>query len=139
MNKIKFKDTWFDLVPGDGISFSGNSFRYESTYCHLTILPEKYNVEEIEKLINPLPQSIDIYNENYEKIMVLNGYSILCSIAKELGRHIYNSENTDEYIIKDVIIITISKPYLSDVIEQNSSDIELLNEAVQELASIIGE
>ena len=116
MNSVKFKDTWFD-IPGDGIG-------YDRQFLSLTVILGESSVSEIEELLTPVPEQIDIYDENHEeKTGEFKGYVELYSIAKEFNKLIYDSEERT-----NMATITLSRPNLEQIVAQNTETIEI-NEA----------
>ena len=75
MNAIKLKETWFGITD-DGINTDG-------TIMKLTLVLGDVTVEELEGLLDPLPEKLEIYSEDHvTKTGEFNGFTVLVSLEK---------------------------------------------------------
>ena len=126
MRSIKLKDFWYE-IPNDGIG-------YDDLHLSLAVIAHEETVEDMEKILSPVPNPIEIYNEDHsEVILMFTEYSRVRVISKEYDSHI---DGTDR--IADIIRISLEKPTLEEKVAQNTEDIEIINGAIEELAEIIG-
>lgn len=110
MNAIKLKEKWFD-IPDNGIGFS-------DTHLSITVVMGDSSVAEVEELLNPVPEQIDIYYEDKEtKSGGFYGYTQIESIVKEFDRRI------DADTRADAITFVLRKPDLERIVEQNEAQL----------------
>ena len=75
MNTIKLKNTWFDIID-DGIQ------NYEN-FLKITLVLGETTIDQLEALLDPLPETVDIYDELHETLIAIyEGYSRLVSLEK---------------------------------------------------------
>lgn len=113
MKSVQFKDVWFN-VPDDGIG-------YDSLHLMITVIAhnEDEKIPDIEDLLNPVPDVINIYDENHEEILItFTEYTKIRVISKEYGERIYD---TDEKF--DLFNISFEKPSLEEAVARNTEDI----------------
>lgn len=125
MNVIYLKGILFNILD-DGLNVSND-------ILNMTILPNDHTLDQIESLAKGIEDPILIYDEAGTTVVGrFSGYSKLIGIKKTLDYKSFDK------IYPEVVTITYAKPDITDTVEQNSYDIEMLNGAVEELAQIIG-
>lgn len=110
MNSVKFKDTWF-MIPGNGIG-------YDNKFLTLEVLADGQSVETMESLLNPVPELIEIYDENREtKTGEFKGYTVLSSLMKGYGKYVLDD------IKQDTVTIELRNPELEEKVDSNEAQI----------------
>ena len=108
MNVIKLKQKWFN-IPDDGIGYSDEKLI-------ITVVMGDSSVTEVEELLNPVPEQLDIYYEDKEtKSGGFYGYTEIESITKEFNRRI------DREISADAITFVLKTPGIEKTIERNEA------------------
>ena len=93
MNSVKFKDTWFTIL-GDGIYYDDNILRLE-------VLADGQTVETMKGLLNPVPELLEIYDENHDvKTGEFKGYTVISSLMEKYDRRISQNAKADTIIIE---------------------------------------
>lgn len=109
MNSVKFKDTWFN-IPGDGIGCNDE-------IVSLTVIANGTTVDEMEELVTPVPEVIEIYDEDREtKTGEFVGFTNLKMIAKNLNQKIYDTEERE-----DTITVQFAVPDLYQRMDANEA------------------
>lgn len=105
MNSVKLKNQWFG-IPDDGIGYDNNALL-------LTVIADGTSVDDMERLLNPVPEIIEIYDENREtKTGEFVGYINVKMIAKNKKQLIYGTGTKD-----DTITVQFAKPDIEEKIE----------------------
>ena len=125
MNVVYLKGILFNILD-DGLNVSND-------ILNMTILPNGRTLDQIESLAKGIEDPILIYDEAGTTVVGrFSGYSKMIGIKKTLDYKYFDKT------YPEVVTITYAKPDITDTVEQNSYDIEMLNGAVEELAQIIG-
>ena len=110
MNAVKFKDTWF-TIPGHGIG-------YDNTYLTLEVLANGTSVDQMEELLTPVPETIEIYSEDHlTKTGEFKGYTVLSSLMKGFGKLVL------EDVKEDTITIELRNPELEEKVDMDEAQI----------------
>lgn len=115
MFNVKLKNKWFG-VP--------NGVNYNDYILNIPVMIEDSSIKEIKELLTPVPEEIDIYDENRTDIIAeFIGYDTLNSLDLE-----YNKPRVDIEESADMVTISLSKVNLKDQVAKNTEDIQA-NEA----------
>lgn len=110
MNSVNFKDVWF-TIPGNGIN-------YDDKFLTLEVLSNNVSLDQMENLLNPIPEQIDIYDESHSiRTGGFKGYTVLSSLMKGYGKFV----NQD--VKEDVITIELRCPELEEKVDVNEAQI----------------
>lgn len=108
MNAVKFDNTWF-TIPGHGIG-------YNDKYLTLEVLAEDTSVDQMEELLTPVPELIEIYaDDRVTKTGEFKGYTILSSLMKGYGKLVLQD------VKEDTITIEFRNPELEEKVDKNEA------------------
>ena len=109
MNCIKLKNMWFQ-IPGNGI-------QVDETNLKIDIIANGSSVEEVQGLLDPIPDPIVIYADDFlTKTGEFSGYTVLKSLMKEFNREIIELNRKE-----DVIVMCFACPDLEDRVDANEA------------------
>ncbi len=109
MNCVKFKNQWFNIIDQGGISYTDVNLK-------LIVLANNYSIEDIIIFLKPVPEIIEIYEENREtKIGEFIGYTTLNSLTYSFNQ-VYGLD-----LIADLIEISFIKPGLEKRVDANEA------------------